>query len=101
MDLLVGRPMMGPLAPFDEGFVAQLTNRGYSAQAIRSHRELLAHLSQWLAECGLAGQELTPDVAEEFLRTRREAGYVRKVSDRGLQPLVSYLRTLGELSERN
>ncbi len=99
MDVLVGRPMMGPLAPFAEGFVAELTNRGYSIQAIRSHRALLAHLSQWLAECGLGVRELTPEVAEKFLRTRRDAGYVTKVSDRGLQPLVSYLRELGELSE--
>src|SRR5712692_3944730 len=99
MDVLVGRPMMGPLAPFAEGFVAELTNRGYSIQAIRSHRALLAHLSQWLAECGLGVRELTPEVAEKFLGTRRDAGFVTKVSDRGLQPLVSYLRELGELCE--
>ncbi len=99
MAMLVGRPMMGPLKPFAEGFVAQLTNRGYSVQAIRSHRGLLAHLSQWLAECGLGVLELTPEVAEKFLRTRRDAGFVTKVSDRGLQPLVSYLRELGELPE--
>jgi hypothetical protein len=28
MDLLVGRPMMGPWAPFAEGFVAELTSGG-------------------------------------------------------------------------
>jgi site-specific recombinase XerD len=87
------------LAPFEEGFVAQLSNRCYSVQAIGSHRSLLAHLNQWLGEDGLGVRELTPEVAEKFLRTRRGAGYVRKVSDRGLQPLVSYLRELGELPE--
>ncbi len=99
MGSLVSRPITGPLAAFAEGFTAQLTNLGYSVQAIRSHRGLLAHLSQWLAERGLGVRELTQDVAEKFLRTRREAGFVTKVSDRGLQPLVSYLRELGELSE--
>ena len=99
MNVVVSRPIMGPLAPFAEGFVAELTNRGYSVQAIRSHRGLLAHLSQWLAESQLGVRELTPEVAEKFLRARREDGYVRKVSERGLQPLVGYLRELGELSE--
>lgn len=99
MASVVGELVIGPLAPFAEGFVAQLTNRGYSIQAIRSHRGLLAHLSRWLAEHGLGVRGLTPEVAEKFLRMRREAGFVTKVSDRGLQPLVSYLRELGELSE--
>jgi len=99
MNVVVRRPIMGPLAPFAEVFVAELTNRGYSVQAIRSHRELLVHLSQWLAESQLGVRELTPEVAERFLRARREGGYVRKVSERGLQPLVRYLRELGELSE--
>ena len=50
MTLFVSRPMTGPLAPFAEGFIAQLTNRGYSVPGISSHRGLLAHLSRWLAE---------------------------------------------------
>jgi integrase/recombinase XerD len=99
MAVIVSRPIMGPLAPLAEGFVAELTNRGYSVQAIRSHRGLVEHLSQWLADCGLGVRELTPQVAEKFLRARREDGCVRKMSERGLQPLVSYLRELGELSE--
>ncbi len=92
----ISQPVIGPLAPLAQGFLAQLTDRGYSIQAVRSHRGLVAHLSQWLAESGLGVRELTPAVAEKFLRMRREAGYVTKVSDRGLQPLVSYLRELDE-----
>jgi site-specific recombinase XerD len=101
MASVLSLPIMGPLVPFAEGFVAQLTSRGYSVQAIRSHSGLLAHLSQCLAEGGLDVRELTPEFAEKFLRTRREAGYATKVSDRGLQPLVSYLRQLGVLPEPN
>jgi hypothetical protein len=54
MASLVRWPMAGPLAPFAEGFIAQLTSGDYSIQAIRSHRGLLAHLSQWLAESARA-----------------------------------------------
>ena len=42
MNVVVSQPIIGPLAPFAEVFVAELTNRGYSVQAIRSHRGLLA-----------------------------------------------------------
>jgi integrase/recombinase XerD len=99
MASVLSLPTIGPLAPFAEGFIAQLSNRCYSGQAIRSHRGLLVHLSRWLDERGLGVRELTPEVGERFLRTRREAGYVTKVSDRGLRPLVSYLHELGELPE--
>jgi integrase/recombinase XerD len=99
MALFVSRPMTGPLAPFAEGFFAQLTDRGYSVPGVSSHRGLVAHLSRWLAESGFEVRELTPRVTGKFLRARREAGYVTKLSDRGLSPLLSYLGELGELSE--
>lgn len=99
MASVVSEPIIGPLAPFAEGFIAQLANLSYSTQAVKSHRGLLVHLSQWLAERRLGVRELTPEVSATFLQMRRDAGFVTKVSDRGLQPLVSYLRELGELCE--
>ena len=90
MASLMSEPVIGPLVPFAEGFIAQLANRSYSTQALKSHRGLLVHLSQWLAERGLGVRELRPEVAARFLLMRRDAGFVTKVSDRGLQPLVSY-----------
>ncbi len=95
----ISEPVIGPLAPFAEGFTAGLVNCSYSTQAVKSHHGLLVHLSQWLAERGLGVLELTPEVAAKFLQTRRDAGFVTKVSDRGLRPLVSYLRELGVLRE--
>ena len=67
MASLVRWPMIGPLAPFAEGFLAQLASGGYSIQAVRSHRGLVVHLSQWLAERGPGVRELTPEVAAKFL----------------------------------
>ena len=99
MASFVSRPVIGPLAPFAEGFIAQLANLSYSTQAVKSHRRLLVHLSQWLAERGLGVRELTPEVSAKFLQMRRDVGFVTKVSDRGLQPLVRYLRELGERCE--
>ena len=68
MASFVSGPVIGPLAPFAEGFIDQLANLSYSTQAVKSHRGLLVHLSQWLAERGLGVRELTPDVPRSFFR---------------------------------
>jgi len=81
MASFVSRPVIGPLAPFAEGFIAQLANLSYSTQAVKSHRRLLVHLSQWLAERGLGVRELTPEVSAKFLQMRRDVGFVTKVFD--------------------
>ncbi len=44
---------------------------------------------------GLAGNDLTPMVVEQFLQTRRAAGYGQWLSVRGMGPLLAYLRRVG------
>ena len=68
MASFVSGPLIGPLAPFAEGFIAQLANLMYSTQAVKSHRGLLMHLSHWLAERGLGVRELTPELPRRFFR---------------------------------
>jgi integrase/recombinase XerD len=88
--------LTGPLAPFADGFADRLAVQGYSVVARRSHRRLLAHLDQWLVGAGLGGAVLTAEMAEDFLRMRRETGSTQP-SDRGLKPLLRYLAELGRL----
>jgi site-specific recombinase XerD len=92
-----GAARTGPLARFADGFAAWLKELGYSDPATRSHLGLLHHLSRWLAAEGLDIDSLTPQVADRFLRARREDGYVTKRSLRGLRPLLRYLDEFGEL----
>lgn len=87
----------GPLAPFAAGFTAQLAEQGYTPGSTEAHVRLLAHLSRWLAGRGLEGTDLTPGEAERFLRERRRAGYVTKLSRRGLAPVLRYLGGLALL----
>jgi integrase/recombinase XerD len=82
------------LAPYADGFVVELVERGYRPRSVGCQLELIAHLSRWLGDQGVEPGGLTPAMAERFLEVRREGG-VSLRSWRALDPLVGYLRRLG------
>lgn len=86
--------LVGPLAPFKDGFVAFLVARGYVSSGLAGQRALFGHLDRWLGDAGLQLAELTPSVLDEFLQTRRAEGYSTKLTGRGLAPLLDYLEHL-------
>jgi integrase/recombinase XerD len=87
--------VVGPLARYADGFRAVLAQRGYAPSSAAGQLQLMAHVSRWLVQRGLAGNDLTPTVVEQFLATRRAAGYGQWVSVRGMAPLLAYLRRVG------
>jgi integrase/recombinase XerD len=56
----------------------------------------MAHLSRWLDEENLDVASLTGAVVERFMVARRAAGYKQWLSLRALEPLLGYLRALGQ-----
>ena len=92
---LFGVRVTGPLQAHARGFSEQLTELGYTRLPAADQLRLMAHLSRWLASRGLGAGELTPQRAGQFLRARRRAGYVSRRSQRGLTPLLDYLRGQG------
>jgi integrase/recombinase XerD len=84
----------GPLEACVSGFRSELARVGYTDNATADQLRLLAHLSQWLANQGLAAAEVTPAVCDRFLTARRDAGYALWLSRKGLRPLLEYLRKL-------
>jgi len=87
--------VVGPLAPCADGFRAALAERGYTPSSAAGQLQLMAHVSRWLDEHGLAGHEFGPDAVEKFLHDRRSAGYGQWLSMRGMGPLLEYLRQVG------
>jgi integrase/recombinase XerD len=85
----------GVLAPFAGGFRAALTDQGFARWAVVQHTHLMAHLSMWLDEQGLAPGQLTADAVNAFLTVRRAEGHWFLVSRRGLGPLLDYLHERG------
>ena len=88
--------MSGPLEAYAAGFREELSTLGYSARSAAGHLQLMAHLSRWLVEIGLAPGELTLPQAERFVQGRRDGSRVhRSLTLRGMQPLLDHLRRVG------
>ena len=85
----------GPLAPYAQGFAAELSRQGYRRKPVTDQVRLLAHLSRWLLGKGLDTSDLTMSVLNEFLGVRRSQGYTLWLSPKALAPLASYLRSIG------
>jgi integrase/recombinase XerD len=85
----------GPLAGYAAGFAGYLAGAGYTPLSAANQVRVLAHLSRWMEGCGVVPAELTGRRAEEFLAARRAAGYTCWLSERGLAPLLGFLRGLG------
>ena len=85
----------GPLSPHAEGFREDLIGAGYTPRTARDNVYVLAHLSRWLSQEGLAGADLTPQVVGRFLLARRAGGHRRWLTARSLRPLLGYLRRAG------
>ena len=87
--------MPGPLAPLAAGFKSALVEAGYGVHSVRGHLWLMAHLSRWMDEHGLAASDLDEDRLEEFLIARRAAGYTTMCSRRALVPLTGFMAAQG------
>jgi len=87
--------VVGPLARYADGFAAVLVQRGYAPSSAAGQLQLMAHLSRWLVQSGLAGSDVTASIVEQFLQARRAAGYGQWLSVRGMAPLLAYLRGVG------
>jgi integrase/recombinase XerD len=89
--------VMGPLAPFADGFGVQLAEQGYSRCSVQTHLRLVGHVSRWMTAEGLEVAQLTPRTVERLLVERRRQGHTKMLSPRGMRPLLSYLEALGVL----
>ena len=85
----------GPLAPFAAGFGEELAGLGYTPLSAANQLRVLAHASRWLQGQELEADEFTPERVGLFLQARRAEGYTCWLSERGLAPLLGYLRDAG------
>jgi len=85
----------GPLACCAESFGTALVSLGYDQRRAAVHLDLLASLSEWLGEVGLAASELTEPRMAQFLEVRRGRGWRDLVTSRGVALMLEHLRGLG------
>jgi integrase/recombinase XerD len=84
----------GPLAPYAQGFRAELERQGYTPLSAAVQIRLMSHLDRWLSREGLDIAGLTPARVEAYFAERRAGGYVGERTVRALRPLVGYLQRL-------
>jgi site-specific recombinase XerD len=82
----------GPLAPFAEGYRAELVRQGYTHSSVKNHVLVMGQLSRWLSAQGLGAADLDRTAAAAFLAARRAGGQRRVPSQRTLDPLFDHLR---------
>lgn len=87
--------VLGPLAPFADGFDAELARLGYTPDSAYGQLRLAAELSAWLASAGIGPAEVTAETIGMFVAERRAGGHSRGRAGRAFAPLVGYLRGLG------
>lgn len=87
----------GPLACYVTGFRAELEAQGYRPNAVSDQLRVFAHASRWLGKNGLEPEDLTHDRVVAFLSARRAEGYRLWRSEKGVAPLLGYLRGIGIL----
>ena len=91
--------MTGPLAPFVEGYSAELRARGYTPLTTVNELRQVGRLSRWLESRGLSAAELSVERVEQFLIWQRAGGRHRAEWSRpGLLCLLEVLDGLGVLA---
>lgn len=87
--------MIGPLAPYAEGYLVELNRLGYTTVSARWQMQLMSHASSWAAGQCLKASDLTPALIDQFLALRRAQGRKEWISRGGMKPLLQYLRGIG------
>lgn len=91
--------VLGPLGGHSAGYRKELAGLGYSPWTASAHMYLMADVSRWLDENEVAPEAFTSARVNQFLAYRRAAGQHRRLSPRGLIPLLGYLQAAGVLAE--
>jgi integrase/recombinase XerD len=87
--------LSGPLAEHAAGLAADLDGRGYASGTVLHSVRMMAAVSRWLQERGMAASDLDQAVAQAVLAERHAAGRWRAVRIGSLKTMLSYLREAG------
>jgi site-specific recombinase XerD len=89
------RRKAGQLGPQVEGYIAWLTQQGYSSGTVRSMLKDLGQVGLWMSAQGLEAAQLDEGRITAFRTARQASGYRRVPGTRAMVPLLSFLREAG------
>jgi site-specific recombinase XerD len=85
----------GPLAPYADGFWAELQRQGYAPLSASSVLRVVAHFSRWLQDHKLSLDQLSEETVATFMADRRREGYTQLLTPQALAPLIEHLERIG------
>lgn len=88
----------GPLEPWARGFTSELARCGYKHRSISRQLGVFAYASRWLRRRGLRPHDLTPARVQRLLQSRCRDGHTHWRTERGITPLLEYLRAADVVS---
>jgi site-specific recombinase XerD len=89
---LLDQLRVGPLAPYLDGFLQALLERGYTNSTAMEKIRIVSRLSQWLEGQHLTVNKLSEIAVEEFVSYRKKIGYLDRTSPPTFTQLLSFLR---------
>jgi site-specific recombinase XerD len=94
-EVVLSRPLEGPLAAHIESFAASLSAQGYALCSIRRQVLLAACFSRWLQRRGVEPRRVTSDHAPRYLRHRARQVPLRQGDAAALTHFLAFLRREG------
>jgi site-specific recombinase XerD len=87
----------GPLAPYFDGFAAELTARGYTDLSAANQLRLMSDMSHWMGSRRLRIDDISASVVGRFLAKRRRT-HTQRIGERALRPLLAHLQAVGAMA---
>ncbi len=91
--------MDGPLAPWAACMDERLRMLGYAPSTAAGHMQLVARLSRFLQRRGLAANELSAEIVDEFFNELHAHHGSSWPTPKSFVWLVEYLRDVGVVAE--
>ena len=91
----IERLRQGPLEKYLDAYTAVVAEQGFAPNSIRSQIVVIADLSHWLQQRGIAASSLDRKVLDCFLKRRARQGGIRRGDERALNRLLALLHHKG------
>ena len=93
--VVLSRPLEGPLAAHIASFAESVSDQGYSLYSVKRHVRIAACFSRWLKQRGIAVRSICADHAAQYLRYRARHVRICEGDRAALTHVTDFLRHEG------
>lgn len=99
-DVVLARPLEGPLSTYIPGFAQWTREEGYAFSSRRRKVYLAACFSRWLGQQAASVRDVSPEHAARYQRSRARPVQIRRGDAATLRQLFGFLHRQGVLPEK-